>query len=153
MAPRGRPPKSKAQHKRDGTFVPSRHANRLDDSAFAGELPPCPLTGTAAELWAQVVKASPEGQLRAIDESHLAGLCKWGSEYERINDALRDVDPVDPAHYRLLCAAAMAWKHFAAASSRFGMTPVDRARLKAPAVEQKEDDPLSALALYGAKHA
>lgn len=153
MATRGRTPKSKAQHKRNGTYRKDRHGDRLDDSDFKGELPPCPLTGLAAEIWAQVVASSPEGQLRAIDALHLEGLCQWGAECQRIQDALRNIDPADAGYYRMLQQMTMAWKHFAAASSRFGMTPVDRARLKAVPKEEKQDDPLSVLKMYGAKPA
>lgn len=127
--------------------------DRMDDSAFAGELPPCPLKGVAAELWAQVVASSPEGVLRAIDAPHLAGMCRWGAEYHRASTALAKTAPTNPAHYRLMLAAAMAWKHFAAASSRFGMTPIDRARLKSVPKDEKQDDPLHALKLIGAKQA
>jgi phage terminase small subunit len=150
-----RPPKTTAQHKRDGTFRADRHGDRLDADEFGGSLPhecPAHLTNSyAREIWELVIQSSPPDVLQAIDETHLAGCCWWGGEFHRIADELDNTEPTEPAYYRLQCSAAMAWKHYAAASSRFGMTPIDRARLKVSPKAEESADPLSTLSMIGAK--
>lgn len=151
----GRPPKSVAKHKRDRTFRADRHGLRVDDSAFDGDLPerPSDLTVDELSVWDLVAQTSPDGVLRAIDGSELTGCCWWYGEYCKAMRAMRPMKVTDEAYYRLSQLAAIAWKHFAAAASRFGMTPADRARLKLAAPEKTDDDPLNALGLIGAPRA
>lgn len=104
-------------------------------------------------MWCLVVDTSPEGVLRAIDATELTGCCWWYGEYIKAMQAMRPMRPTAKAYYRLANLAAIAWKHFAAAASRFGMTPADRARLKLSPPESKDDDPLDALGLIGAPRA
>jgi P27 family predicted phage terminase small subunit len=154
MGFRGQTPKSRSKHKRDGTFRADRHAALVDDSDFNGDLPERPADLSADELavWDHVVETTPEGVLRLIDESELIGLCFWYGEYRRAIAAMRGMRITAKAYYRTIQLAAIAWKHFAAAASRFGMTPADRARLKiAPSKPKDDGDALENLKLVGAK--
>lgn len=96
------------------------------------------------------MNTSPEGVLRSIDTSELVGLCHWYGEWGRIMGLMRETRITDKKYFRLATLAAIAWKHFAAAASRFGMTPADRAKLKLAPSESKQDDPLESLKLIGA---
>ena len=149
----GRPPKSLKQHKQDRTYRADRHGSRVSDAAFEGDLPTRPDDLSVDELavWELVVNTSPEGLLRSIDESELRGCCEWYGEYRKVMGAMRPMRATAKAYYRLANLAAIAWKHFAAAASRFGMTPADRARLKMMPKAVKEDDAMETLKLMGAK--
>lgn len=150
----GQNAKSKSRHKREGTFRADRHAAMVDDRDFAGDLPDRPgdLSPVEAEIWGHVVETTPAGILRRIDESELIGMVHWYGEYRRCMDEARRTSIAAKKYYRLIQMATMAWKHFAAAASRFGMTPADRARLKTmPAKTKEADDPLESLKLLGAK--
>ena len=149
---KGRKPKTTAAHKRDGTTVKVRHADRVPDAAFPDAKIECPpeLSGPAALIWHQVIAALPTDQVKQADVSQLAGLCHWYGEFQKVNEAIAELEVIDPAYYRLMTLAAIAWKHFAAASSRFGMTPVDRARMKMAVETKVEDDALETLKLIGA---
>lgn len=155
MGFRGQQPKSKSRHKRDGTFRADRHASLVDDRDFDGDLPERPADLSVDELavWELVVGSSPDGVLRAIDQTELTGCCWWYGEYSKAMRAMRPMEVTDTEYYRLSQLAAIAWKHFAAAASRFGMTPADRSRLKVAVTERKQEDPLEALKLIGARHA
>src|SRR5688572_26013881 len=133
--------KSRSRHKRDGTFRADRHAALVDDRDFDGDLPerPADLTADEVQVWSHVVDTSPDGVLRRIDESELIGLCHWYGEYRRLMDLMRKTKVTAKAYFRLATLAAIAWKHFAAAASRYGMTPADRARLKFAPSEKKPD--------------
>lgn len=149
-----RPRKPKAKHIRDGTYREDRHGAMVDDSDFDGDLPERPADLSVDELavWELVINSSPEGVLRAIDEAELTGCCWWYGEYCKVMRAMRPMKVTVKAYYRLASLAAIAWKHFAAAASRFGMTPADRARLKtAPSKPKDDSDPLATLKLLGAK--
>ena len=108
---------------------------------------------TASELavWDRVVGTAPDGILRAIDEAELIGLCNWYGEWKRLMDLMRQTDVEQKAYFRYATLAAIAWKHFAAAASRFGMTPADRARLRLAPKKEEEEDALSMLQRLGAK--
>lgn len=154
MGFRGRQPKSKSRHRREGTFRADRHADRVDDRDFDGELPERPDDLSVDELavWSLVVDTSPSGVLRAIDQSELVGCCWWYGEFCKAMRTMRPMRATVKSYYRLSNLAAIAWKHFAAAASRFGMTPADRARLKVmPSKAKDETDPLEALKIVGAK--
>lgn len=149
-----RPPKSLRQHKRDRTYRADRHGDRVPDEAFDGDLErPDDLSVDELAVWQLVVDTSPEGVLRAIDASELTGCCWWYGEYCKAMRAMRPMRVTVKAYYRLANLAAIAWKHFAAAASRFGMTPADRARLKMIPKQEKADDPLESLKLIGAPRA
>jgi len=128
---------------------------RVDDRDFDGDLPERPSDLSVDELavWDLVVNTSPEGVLRAIDESELTGCCWWYGEFCKAMRAMRPMKATQKAYYRLSNLAAIAWKHFAAAASRFGMTPADRARLKLTPQAKPDEDPLDKLGLIGAPRA
>jgi phage terminase small subunit len=151
----GRPAKSLHQHHRERTFRADRHGSRVRDEQFNGDLPerPSDLSADEVAVWELVVNTSPDGVLRAIDATELTGCCWWYGEYCKAMNAMRPMKATAKAYYRLANLAAIAWKHFAAAASRFGMTPADRTRLKLTAPVKEDDDPLDALGLIGAPRA
>lgn len=149
---RGRKPKTTAAHKRDGTARKVRHADIVPESSFADATREAPveLSAEAALIWHATIAALPSDQIKQADVNQLAGMCHWYAEFQKVNAAAAEFEVFDPAYYRLMTLAAIAWKHFAAASSRFGMTPVDRARMKIAIETKTEDDALESLKLVGA---
>ncbi len=147
-----RPPKSTAAHKRDGTFRDDRHGDRVPDAEFPDAQLACPedLSGEAAVAWYRVVKSLPPDYLKQADIDHLAGMCRWLAQFNAISAAMEKIEVTAPPYYKLSMLAGMAWKHFAAASSRFGMTPADRAKLRTPVVEKNRENALETLKLLGA---
>lgn len=137
-----------SEHKRDGTFRPDRNGNRLDAMPMTGKLPlPPEILGEHGKiLWFDVCSQLPEDALAKIDAFQLQGMCEWWQQWREIQEAIKACsDVLDPSYYKLNQMSAVVWKHFAAASSRFGMTPYDRSKIKVDKTEQDDGDPLTAL--------
>ena len=146
--PGGRPPKPTRQHKRDGTYQNSVHGNRVDMEIRGGNMPPPPesLKEFAREMWLDICEQLPPDVLAKMDAYQLMGMCEWWQQWRDIQKAIDTCNDVfDPAYFRLNQMAAIVWKHFAAAASRFGMTPSDRAKIKIVEKEKDDGDPLTAL--------
>lgn len=144
MGLRGRPPKATDKHRRQGTFRKDRHAARADVIApigGAGVAPPFPIDAEAQWLWKLVADHLPAGTLGPIDAATLAGLCRWWSLWRKCDSQIESLNQDDPLSmalaYKLTCMSAAAWKQFEKLAARFGMTPSDRARLKAPKQEER----------------
>ena len=127
-------------HLADGTFRADRHASRLGSEPIADGDPVRPrgLDPTAKKLWDAVV---PElvamGVVAKIDSTMLAEMCRWYSRY-------RQTASMPNADYRQTVLTVMAWKSFSQLAGKFGLTPSDRAKLKAGGAAF-DDDPLLAL--------
>ena len=113
----GRPRKSRANLKLHGTFRKDRHANRPDDSALpALAEKPAWLQPLASDFWDwQVAPLASAGVARDRDWAMAVGMCQWWAEWRT----------ADSAH-----AMNLAWKNFAAAAAKFGLSPADRAKLE-----------------------
>ncbi len=125
----GRPRKPTEQHERDGTLRHDRHGSRTKQPRFDGEPErPAGLSADAKRHWDEVVPALiAKGVAKAIDAPALAAMCEQWSEYCSAKQ-LRAHDLLEKRQRQMLINAALkAWRDLAA---RFGMTPVDRAKLE-----------------------
>src|SRR5262245_32665530 len=89
------------------------------------------LTGEAAEMWGRVVPGLiAAGLARECDTDQLALMCEWYGRYREYSDRL-DTAPESQDTYRLMIQVGIANTNFDKVASRFGLTPSDRAKLRA----------------------
>lgn len=89
--------------------------------------PPKHLSKEAKAMWRDVVKTVPAGVIGDCDKWALEALC------------------VLFCRFRAGTIKSMEMTALNSLFTRFGLTPADRARVKASATQQKEDDPWDAL--------
>lgn len=135
----GRPPKSTAAHKRDGTYKPSRHASREDESVATGQCrrPAWVKTRNGKWLWDHVAKSLAEGVLVSADAPIFAAACRWWDLWrgfdERIGNGVDD-------EYRMTILAVTAWKQCDGCLTKLGLSPTQRTKLHALATEAPRQD-------------
>ena len=149
MAGRGRPRKSVAQLKLDGTFRHDRHGDPDDQWQPEGEpVKPLDFDAFSDQLWEEVV---PElvscGVATSLDTAELTAMCEWWSRYKKITEKLKEygTDFSRDGYYSLQMLAGSAWKNFSAIGSRFGLSPADRTRLGAMS---RKDNPKAKLKAF-----
>ena len=123
----GKHPKPTAEHIAAGTYQRCRHGNRMDAAGPVGRpTKPRKLAKDAARLWDAVVDyLAGRGVVDVIDATELEMMCRlWG-----LTRAAMAAAEKDPADKDARIAATSYAARFEAVASRFGMTPVDRARL------------------------
>lgn len=119
--PRGRPRKPVAQHIAEGSYRADRHgpatAKPLKPPRKPKKLPP-----KAAEFWDErVTELIAAGVAASTDQESLELLCRtW--------DALCDCPP-DPADKDTMASWKTLFSAWCQLSSRFGLTPSDRAKI------------------------
>lgn len=150
--PAGRPPKPTALHKLHGTYRDDRHGERADSEGelFTG-VPDKPhdLGPDADLLWDSVVGQLKTAKVVAeIDGASLEAMCRWWGRYRELMRRVSETDFDDEVCETLELRARRAWLAFDRISSRFGMTPADRAKLKSAKPEEKEN-PLSEFGIVG----
>jgi hypothetical protein len=134
---RGRPRKPVENHLRDGTYRADRHGP-IPDEEPAGPPPAKPkdLTGVAEKFWNLVV-ALVGPTLRAADAPQLVQMCRWWARWKECEQAIDElaegVEPGSMQYTRLLNSAVVCSANFDRVASRFGLTPADRAKLRAEA--------------------
>jgi phage terminase small subunit len=134
---RGRPPKTTDQHKADGTYRPGEHGVRVESQFGAGRpVMPADLDEHGAKMWDMVCQHMPLSVSSPLDEFALADCCRTWSLVRIYHELLRS-DPLDKDVAKVL---SQSQEKFLKWSARFGMSPVDRARLKAPAESAPADD-------------
>jgi phage terminase small subunit len=127
----GRPPKTTAELKLYGGFRADRHGTRIDELIGGTEPVKPELDDVGSSVWDLVITCLPRESKSALDAPALAGMCQWYSRYVSLMDRL--VASVgEKEEYRLIVMTSMAWKQFEGSAARFGLSPVDRAKLKAP---------------------
>jgi P27 family predicted phage terminase small subunit len=133
MASRGRPRKPIAQRIFEDSYRPDRHgdAAKAWQPAGAPKMPTW-LDADGSELWQSLAPTlTGRGVATAVDAAELGALCDWWSRYRAASRALDAIaDKQSTEFYRVSILASMAWKNFAAAASKFGLNPADRARLR-----------------------
>ena len=133
--PGGRPRKPLAVHKAEGTLR-TRRKGMTNDPTSGAPRKPRGLKGDALNMWQSIVPQLVEaGYAKAIDSAALGEMCRWWAEYREASKMPRD-------DYKRLHQMAVAFKQFMTLASRFGLTPADRANLRAEAVGK--DDPFAA---------
>ena len=112
----------------NGTFRLDR--NKITPDAKGVPVKPAGLGRYGSPLWDAVVEHATSIGAGACDSETLAGMCRWYDDYRRTRGALAKL-PVNSRDFRAtMYAAATAWRAFHDMASRFGLTPVDRAKLK-----------------------
>ena len=124
----GRPPKSTAEHKRNGTFKATRHGNRVDSLMSTGK-PRMPkgLSLDAQAAWKLIVKELPPEALNPADCFALELAC---NSFAMARQAAKVGD------WKTQKEASLDFRGWA---SRFGLTPVDRAKIAAPVKEEGDE--------------
>lgn len=95
----------------------------------------------AERMWTEIVQQVPDEVLSTLDAFALEDCCRWYAlsiAYHRQLTA----DPLDREIGKL---AAVASQKLLAYASRFGLTPTDRARIKAPPPASDDIDPIAAI--------
>jgi P27 family predicted phage terminase small subunit len=132
--PAGRPPKAIDLHILEGTFDRRRHAGQADALASGTPVPPKYLKGAALKFWKRVV---PElvraGIAKAIDAPELTLMCQWHARYEKYGKQLDRLQPTAKAFQAVFLAAHLSSTRFNKIASKFGLNPIDRARIRVQA--------------------
>lgn len=149
MSTGGRPPKTTAEHKRDGTFREDRHGGRGDNIEFAGTpQKPRGFGKDESWLWDLIVGGLPEAAQSQLDTPALIGLCRWWVIWKRYDEQLAEMPDVELSTgnaWKLVCGAGSAWKHFCGFAGRFGLSPSDRTKLQGLSAGNEDADPLDIL--------
>lgn len=121
----------------------SWRANRPEEPDAAPGVPQCPgwlaeFDPFAAEVWRDVMPLLvAQGTVAQIDWLALASLCQNFSLWRRSAELVECAEPGTPEWRRLYSTANQALGQVLRLSSRFGLTPADRAGLHV----EKEDKP------------
>lgn len=115
-----------------------RAKTRAGELQFPVERPECPawLSTEARAEWDRVAKA--------CDAPALACMCEWWAEHQRARRALRNLAVSHKRYYQTLVGSGIAWSNFDKIAARFGLTPVDRAKLRLP----KKPDPAASVSNF-----
>jgi phage terminase small subunit len=92
-------------------------------------------------MWSEVVKGCPPAMLGKVDTAYLEGLCRWWSIWRQYEQLILDGEG---NQFRLITMAQIAWSNWSKAAAKFGLTPVDRQRLRI-AAETGKQNPLEEL--------
>jgi phage terminase small subunit len=127
-----RPRKPTEQHVLAGTYRRDRHGPLEDaaDGSFAPPEKPAGLGSKASDFWDVVVKLL-EGVVRERDGPQLHQLCFWWAKWEDAEIAIQDFEIGTMDYTRALNVASVASQNFDRIAKRFGLTPADRAALRA----------------------
>lgn len=147
-----RPRKPTSQLKIDGTFRKDRHGDRIDASVdFSGQpLKPPELRDEGSALWDKLTNQLAAARIVSeLDGPSLAAMCMWWQRYIDLHRAMEQLHISDEDGDILEKRANRAWKAFEGVACKFGMTPADRAKLKAAETKETKDDPLKGLGIVG----
>lgn len=118
----------------DGSYKPSRHGPLPDTSDMPiPPVKPVGLKGDAARFWDELI-ATVGKYSRDSDGMMLAVLSELCSERARVWAALRKTKPGAKGYNQLLVALGICTDKVDKIASRFGLTPSDRAKLRAEQV-------------------
>lgn len=105
--------------KLQGQFRADRHGDRSDVELATGKpIKPQGMPPVADAMWEHLTGCIHEDLLAEADSSCLEGLCRWYAVWQ---SAMSEADTR---------TASVAWGHFATMSTRFGMSPTDRSKIK-----------------------
>lgn len=159
----GRPPKPVEQHKLDGTYQKCRHENRIKVTTKITTIdPPESLTEDARKVWETVVPClCKDGLVSQADAPELLeAFTAYGIAQEALKAAMKisGGDSIaDAVAYSLCLNKAqkdplreylLYHERFDKIMWKFGLTPVERNKIHAPA-EKKEDEDDAVLAIIG----
>jgi len=135
--PAGRPRKPQALLDLQGTS----RADRARTPPRPGGKPKMPswLDAEAKRWWRRVVPQLVRlGIATNLDSDTLAGCARWFSIWRAADARLASGD----GDYKQTLAVLISWKQFAAAVSKFGLSPTDRERLRDQLSEPADDSDL-----------
>ena len=131
----GRPRKTTAEHRRDGTSRADRHGEQFAAAgAFAPNRPPIApngLDGAALELWELLVEEL-EGVVGPLDGPSLALLCTTYAELLRAARKLAELEPDSTEYARLSRSIRGHNETYLKLAALFGLSPSDREKLPVP---------------------
>lgn len=132
--PAGRPRTPTAKLKLHGDYRSDRHGDRAAEPKPSGKpVKPAGMAKDAAAHWDAVVPGLvATGVATAADAPALAAMCQWHAEY--LTAKRKTVK--DRKRLMMMVSAHREWMQLA---SKFGLTPVDRARIQVG--EAEESDP------------
>ncbi len=91
---------------------------------------PADLTGDAAAMWEKMSRTLA-GVVKERDAVYLVEMCRWWAELRRVQAVLSKTTPGAKGYNQLLIGAGICADKFDKLGSRFGLTPSDRAKLRA----------------------
>jgi phage terminase small subunit len=133
----GRHPKPLKLAIMDGTYRTDR--NKFSPGAGGEIKRPNGLGRYGNKLWKSTIDYVVAIGGGECDTESLASMCKWYNEYRRIAFSVEKMSPMDDNYRTLLYAMATAFRQFSDMAGRFGLTPVDRAKLKVEPTERKDE--------------
>jgi P27 family predicted phage terminase small subunit len=146
----GRPPKPVEQHKQDGTFQKCRHEDRGTQLEPIETLPcPASLTGEALEKWEEIVPNLCKADLVTETDApvlehafHCYGLArnlrKIAAAYP--GGEAKYIESLDRMKKDVLFESLRYMQEFEKIMYKFGMTPVERARIKGTVKPEEDED-------------
>ena len=131
-----RTPRPTAVLKAEGAYRPGEHGKRLDEVVTPG-LPDMPagLTASGERVWDLVVAHLGKKALTEADGIALQSLCEWWQEYRTAQKNEAGMKP-----YCRLNMMVAAWRQCSDLIKRFGLTPVDRARVRVDDTPDEDDE-------------
>jgi hypothetical protein len=141
-------------HIKEGTFRPGRHTGQADVMMTPAKPSPVGMKvpDDSLWLWEDITEQLPIEVQSKLDRAALSMLCRqwslWNTIQSELEAAVADLKPDE--FYKLQCAATMAYKPIKDLFGKFGMTPLDRPRLKA-GKPSEEGDALGALGAINAE--
>jgi P27 family predicted phage terminase small subunit len=118
----------------EGTFRRDRDGDPDAPVAGGEALMPKSLKGDARKFWqAYVPDLISRGLARTVDTPALTAMCEWWARYRRYAAALDKTRANLKGGQGILTRCVMASKQFEGLATRFGLTPCDRAKLRADA--------------------
>lgn len=129
----GRPRKPVDLRLLEGSYQPSRHGPLPEPEETAPKpVKPAGLTGESGKMWDRLLPLL-EPVVRERDTPLLVEMCTWWAELKRVRAALKKSGPGAKGYQQLLVSAGICSDKVDKIASRFGMTPSDRAKLRAEA--------------------
>lgn len=126
--------KSIEQHQLDGTYRADRHGALTADDQPAAAPPPMPrgLKPNVAAKWAEAVTLL-SGVVKPRDTALLVELASWLAESADLAEHRAGIKPGDKGYLQYMTARGITTDKLLQLSIRFGLSPSDRAKLRAEA--------------------
>lgn len=114
-----------------------RVANGSDSFPHDG-LPsrPTDLTKDENKIWTQLMSQIPNDLLRRVDSHNLKTVCELIALKDRLGKAMK----ADPQDMRIVAKYLSTCQQINRLSSQYGLSPIDRRRMKLEKQEEESDD-------------
>jgi len=137
----GRIPKPTRELKITGQYRKDRHGDRVDPQLTAGQprMPRWLTDRGAKDMWRRIAPPLYKARIATQEDAlALTALCEWWSEWRKAYRAMQRADGVDE-RLAAQTMARRAWGEASELMKRFGLTPVDRARIKVTDADAKTE--------------